>query len=111
MLAPGDNCQHCFFHSSRAGRRFEVALNQNWILYGQGSVGGFGVDHVLQNSIDLIGAVRYQMTDRWAANLAYRHLQLSYKKGQVRNLAGEMANAFAHDSTLEGPILGLTYNF
>ena len=55
--------------------------------------------------------MQYRITPHWAANLAYRHLEIAYEKGQVVNLVGQLENAFAHDSTLSGPILGLTYIF
>jgi len=93
------------------GLRVQVDLTEKWTIYGQGSVGGFGVDNVPSTSVDIIGVMQYRITPHWAANLAYRHLELSYEKGQVVNLAGQLKNAFAHDSTLSGPILGLTYIF
>lgn len=93
------------------GLRVEANLNEKWGLYGQGSVGGFGLDDIPSHSIDIIGCVRYRMTQHWAVNLAYRHLELSYQQGQVANIVGEMGDAFAHDSTLSGPVAGITYTF
>jgi opacity protein-like surface antigen len=93
------------------GLRVEANLNEKWKLYGQGNVGGFGLDDIPSHSIDVIAAVQYRMTQHWAANLAYRHLELSYKQGQVVNIVGQMGDAFAHDSTLTGPIVGITYIF
>jgi opacity protein-like surface antigen len=93
------------------GLRVEANLNEKWKIYGQGNVGGFGLGEIPSHSIDVIGAVQYRMTEHWAANLAYRHLELSYKQGQVVNIVGQMGDAFAHDSTLTGPIVGITYIF
>ena len=93
------------------GIRSEVLFADNWSLYGQAGIGGFGVNNVPSTSIDVIGAIRYQLTQHWAANLAYRHLELDYKKGNVVNIAGEVAPSFAHNSNLTGPIVGLTYVF
>jgi len=93
------------------GLRVEANLNEKWKLYGQGNVGGFGLDDIPSHSIDIIGAVQYRVTQHWALNLAYRHLKLSYKQGHVVNFVGQMGDAFAHDSTLTGPIVGITYIF
>jgi len=78
--------------------RFRAPLGGRWGFAIYGDLGGFGVTANL--SWQLLGTVQYDLSDRWRLSGGWRHFNAKKDK-----------NDFDVDLKLDGPILGVTYQF
>jgi len=80
------------------GFRARAELWDRWYAAFRGDVGGFGVNSEL--TLNLFGALGYQMRDNMTVELGYRHLSIDYQSG-----------GFVYDTDMSGPYLGLGLTF
>jgi hypothetical protein len=80
-------------------------LSEHWFLLFMGDVGGFGVGSELAWSVTGLLGYRWQGAGvEWAVLAGYRALYQDYSEGSG-------TDRFRWDTTMHGPVLGLTIRF
>ncbi len=79
-----------------AGIRMHVDLGQGFGLSAYGDIGAGSSRLTWQ----LRGTVDYAFNKQWSASIGYRHLAVDYRRG-----------GFVYDTSLSGPIVGVSYRF
>ncbi|MEE4209844.1 MAG: hypothetical protein V2I43_11315, partial [Parvularcula sp.] len=79
--------------------RLGVPIGGNWHLGGYVDVGGFGM--ASESTWQLMGSVRYELSDRWTLAAGWRHYEVDYRKD----------DGFIYDVGMTGPIIGATIRF
>jgi len=80
------------------GLRAFYGLTERLSLQAQADIGGFGLGSDL--TWQLLATLNYTLTDHLSASLGYKVLRADYKSG-----------GHVFDTTLQGPVAGLTYRF
>ncbi len=80
------------------GARAFYNVTDRLSVMAQADIGGFGVGSDLTWSV--LGTVNYILTDHFSVSAGYKHLEVDYEK-----------NGHVFDTTLTGPVLGVTYRF
>lgn len=87
------------------GGRVGLHLSEHWFLLFMGDVGGFGVGSELAWSVTGLLGYRWQGAGvEWAVLAGYRALYQDYSEGSG-------TDRFRWDTTMHGPVLGLTIRF
>jgi opacity protein-like surface antigen len=80
------------------GAHLSVPLAPHWSVAFYGDVGGFGVSSDF--TWQMLGAIQYDISDRWRASAGWRHYAVDYHKGD-----------FLYDVSFSGPIVGIRHSF
>ncbi|MFO1106937.1 MAG: hypothetical protein U1E34_12615 [Amaricoccus sp.] len=81
------------------GARVGWPINERWSLAGFGDVGGF--DGASDLSWELYAGANYNFTDHWQGTLGYRYLSVLYQATDRAKI----------DLTIQGPLVGISYQF
>lgn len=73
-------------------------INDRWLIYGSGDIGGFGVNSDLIWQVS--AALGYRFTDSVSALVGYRGFGVDYSDG-----------GFLVDTVAHGPLIGLSFRF
>ena len=84
------------------GAEYSMPLADHWSLLLRGDVGGFGVGSNF--AWQGLAILRWQLSPRFGAALAYRYLDMDYEDGR-----GD--DSFKYDMAMLGPALGLVFTF
>jgi opacity protein-like surface antigen len=80
------------------GFRGAYPLGDRFSVSGRADIGGFGVGSEL--TWQAYGGVNWLFADSWAATLGYRYMSIDYE-----------ADRLTLDIALQGPLIGVTYEF
>lgn len=80
------------------GMRAFAPLTEKLSLQAQADIGGFGVGSDLTWSV--LATANYVVTDHFSVSAGYKGLKVDYDR-----------NGHVYDTTLSGPVLGVTYRF
>lgn len=80
------------------GLKLQHSLTDKWSVNLTGEYGGFGV--ASDTTWQALGAVGYNINDKWALLGGYRHQSIDYSK-----------DGFIYDMETSGPFLGAKYSF
>lgn len=84
------------------GLRYANQINNDWSFHGRADVGGFGVNSdLVWNASALFG---YHFSENKTAYFGYRALDYDYEDGSG-------ANKFKFDIRMEGPLIGIAFEF
>jgi opacity protein-like surface antigen len=81
------------------GIRGGIPLSEKWSLSGFADVGGFDAGSDL--SWEFYGGANYAFAEHWAATIGYRYMSIEYEASDRATL----------DIDVQGPLIGITYNF
>ena len=84
------------------GAQYSWPFADEWTITLRGDIGGFGVGSDL--AWQGIATLRWQFSERTAAALAYRYLEMDYEDGQAEDY-------FKYDVATSGPALGVVFTF
>lgn len=86
------------------GARWTAAINEQWIFFLRGDIGGFGLESDFTSLVEL--GVKYQWRDNMLFSGSYSSLWVDYENG-TEGQPGHYAN----DTVTHGPRVGFIYQF
>jgi hypothetical protein len=86
------------------GAKINVRLTKRISMFSLGNVSGFGVGSASDKTWDVESGFIYRLFERASLKLAYRYYDIDYSNG-----SGD--EEFGLDGNMQGPWLGMAFNF